>query len=312
LEQALASSSPVCPFCKGAVAIDVLRFGGNCPHCMLEIPGEEAPTDPGLQARQRQEQEQAAARLKQQKKSRVLGIVAGVAVLALCGVGFAAWRSYQESITYDVGEYYELEIETIAAAPPDAPGPEASPPAPENRPADNRTTNGGRKTTTTAAQPGSASDPVAQTFESGSRRSTASGPGGDATLAPSTGLPGGAGGSGLGGGKISVSQVGGGEALSDPQQIFEMAKRVISGSSPQLQACYTQRLKQVADLKGAWELSFTITKDGGTTGARARGLDAPDSEFEACMVRSVGTWRFQRITKDFPVKKTYRFGASSW
>ena len=48
-----APRQATCPFCKGGISADVVQFGGNCPHCLLEIPGEEAPTDPGLVARQK-------------------------------------------------------------------------------------------------------------------------------------------------------------------------------------------------------------------------------------------------------------------
>lgn len=36
-----------CPFCNTTVDEDLIRFGGTCPSCYGEIPGEEAATDPG-------------------------------------------------------------------------------------------------------------------------------------------------------------------------------------------------------------------------------------------------------------------------
>ena len=66
-----------CPFCKGEVDDDVLTFGGRCPSCLIEIPGDEAPTDPGAEARAAQEAAEAAA-----QKPRV-GIIVGALVLPL-------------------------------------------------------------------------------------------------------------------------------------------------------------------------------------------------------------------------------------
>ena len=35
---------------------DLLVFGGACPHCLIDIPGEEAPTDPGEELKKKQEE----------------------------------------------------------------------------------------------------------------------------------------------------------------------------------------------------------------------------------------------------------------
>ena len=41
------SDLAACPFCGRDVDADLVTYGGKCPHCFGEIPGEEAPTDPG-------------------------------------------------------------------------------------------------------------------------------------------------------------------------------------------------------------------------------------------------------------------------
>ena len=72
-----------CPFCKGDVDEDILTFGGRCPRCLIEIPGEEAPTDPGGEARAAQE----AAEAEAEKRSPAGKLVAAVlAVAAVCGL----------------------------------------------------------------------------------------------------------------------------------------------------------------------------------------------------------------------------------
>ncbi|MDP2311526.1 MAG: AgmX/PglI C-terminal domain-containing protein, partial [Pseudomonadota bacterium] len=100
--------------------------------------------------------------------------------------------------------------------------------------------------------------------------------------------------------------------LTDNDEIFAMAKAVINMSSVQLQACYDQRIKEVEDLKGAWSAAFTIAKDGTTKSVAVEGVNLSDAPLEACMTAAIADWRFERIAKEQPVKKTYRFGAGAW
>ena len=72
-----------CPFCKESVDSAILEYGGRCPSCLIEIPGEDAPTDPGEAAKAAQEAEEAAA-VNRPRLPLIAGIVA---VVALCGVG---------------------------------------------------------------------------------------------------------------------------------------------------------------------------------------------------------------------------------
>lgn len=303
-EPALASPLPVCPFCKGAIAADVLRFGGNCPHCMLEIPGEEAPTDPGLQARLKKEQEDKVRLAAAKKKSQRLGALAALAAVLLVGGGTFAWREYQASLTYDMDDYFEFPLEDLSAAAPEAPPPEPTPEAGQG----GRTGQGGRRSAVGSGSVAFADPP--SNPEGGPKSAT----GGRSTqdIRPD-GVSAGTGSDiSLGGGMIRVEQVGSDVVLTDDQQIFDMAKRVIAASSPQLTSCYNQRLKQVESLKGAWEVSLVITRDGTTKNVKAVGVNGADGDLEGCIVRAVSAWKFQRIVKDIPVKKVYRFGASSW
>ena len=57
-----APQDVACPFCSRPVNVEMTLYGGRCPHCFGEIPGEESPTDPG------EEKKQAAAVVKAQKK----------------------------------------------------------------------------------------------------------------------------------------------------------------------------------------------------------------------------------------------------
>ena len=81
-----------CPFCKGNVAEDILVYGGRCPQCLIEIPGEEAPTDPGEEVRAEQA---AAAATAEKRRGWLVGGIGGLALM-LAGGGVGAWLLLQE------------------------------------------------------------------------------------------------------------------------------------------------------------------------------------------------------------------------
>lgn len=304
LEPSLASPLPVCPFCKGAIPADTLRFGGNCPHCMLEIPGEEAPTDPGLQARLRKEQEDKVLLAQKQRKSRIYGALGLVVLLGLSGVGVVAYQAQKEALTYEMDDYYATPLSELqtAAPVPVAETPSAVDPATATAAANGRPT--GRKSTAPTIGSGatpSTGGPARPSYKSGSDEPPPE-------LSSASGSVGG----GTGAGSIKVGYVGTDKVLTDNDEIFAMAKAVINASSPQLTGCYNNRLKQVEGLKGAWEVAFTIGRDGVAKSVRVTGVNGADAELERCMSQSVSSWKFQRIVKDQPVKKTYRFGAGGW
>lgn len=284
--------SPVCPYCKGAIAPELARFGGRCPHCMLEVPGEDAPTDPGALLRAKQEleaRERAKVAAKKKQQRLLLGAVGGAVALLLVGV--LAWRSY-EARTYTVGEYFQFPMEEIAAAPPveepaataepvpGSKGSGAKPPKSGSNGAVTASTGGVKAVGATAVASTEAPPPVPSTV----------------------GLPGTI---TLGGSTIDVSRPD--LVLSDQDQITEMARMVMSRSAPQLQACYQQRLKQVPDLAGVWDVSFIIQTSGATSDVKVAGTSRKDPELESCMARAVGGWKFTRIARALPVSRPYRF-----
>lgn len=269
---------------------------------MLEIPGEEAPTDPGLQLRLKKKQEEQLALEKKKKKSRILGVVALVALLGVAGAGTAVWQDQQEALTYEMDDYYATPLSELEAA---APVPVASADTPVGTPATG--TRPSAKRPATEAPTIGVGTPVG---DMSVRPRPPSEPGVD-QLAPAVGSALGDGG-GVRADQIKVSFAASDRVLSDDDEIFAMAKAVINASSPQLQGCYNQRLKQVEGLKGAWEVSFTVAKDGTSKNVRVTGANGSDRDLEGCMTRAVLSWKFQKIIKDQPVKKTYRFGAGSW
>jgi hypothetical protein len=207
-----------------------------------------------------------------------------VATLGLC-LATAAWLWQQEqAAVYELDDYYMVPIEEIAAvAPVVAPPVEASERATSGTP---RPRNGSR--------PGSggtsSTAPVEAAAPSEFSISTA-------TSVGSVGL----------GGGLSIDLSRPDLVLTTDDEIYAMVKQVINRSSPQLTNCYQQRLKQLPDLAGAWKVEFTITETGGVDRVGVSGQGRSDAEMEACIVRSVGSWRFTKIAHDQPVAKTYRF-----
>ena len=39
-----------CPFCQSSISEELALHGGYCPSCLIEVPGEESATDPGVAA----------------------------------------------------------------------------------------------------------------------------------------------------------------------------------------------------------------------------------------------------------------------
>lgn len=306
------AGTPHCPFCKGSISADLALYGGNCPHCLLEVPGEDAPTDPGAALRARHAEEEAqAARAKAASERRRVYVGAGAVLLLLGALGYKSWADNQP-IVYELDDYYVLPLEELATAPP----PEAPvEPAPASggtesvstkRPASTRTaTNTVRSASSggTQASSGSAAPPEG----AASAGASSAIPGDVASILAGRSTVGGS--ASLGGGaSIDISRPD--VVLTDERAILDMAKQVISRSSPQLQACYNQRLKQVPDLAGAWKVQFVVTKAGTVSGVQVSGTDRRDADLETCIGRNVASWKFMRIAHDQTLAKTYRFKPS--
>lgn len=289
---------PHCPFCRGAISLDLAQYGGNCPHCMLEVPGDEAPTDPGAVLRQKQAEERMVAEAAEARKRRVrLGVLA-VVLVALAGVVGWQYQAWRARHTYEVVQYFELPLEDIAAAPaPVAPPPEAVVAASGG-------TSGGARPSGGRPSGGSSG---ATAPPSGGTAVAASGAGTEDAapvgLAVTTGAV------SLGsGGDVPIVKTD--EVLTDEREILEMIKRVVYGSSPQLEACYQQRLKQAPDLAGVWEVSFVVTRSGIPASVGVKPRNRPDGELEACLRNAVSSWRFLKINADKPISRPYRFGST--
>ncbi|MFT5583039.1 MAG: hypothetical protein ACI9VR_000616 [Cognaticolwellia sp.] len=291
-----------CPFCSGTVTEELARLGGNCPHCFNPIPGEEAATDPGVEA---QQAEAEASRVEERNQTG--GRMAILIVLLLGSVGFGGWFYWQQLqeeekiaeilMEDDDVEFFFMDaeqIESMTAEEQAAAEAQAAADAKANKPVvvrqpkedagsfgngDDRFTDNGA---TDAGGSGSGDGPTLTT--------TSMGP---ASLSTGPGIG------------ISRKDL----VLTDPTEIQQMAGTAIKRYSGQIKTCYETELKGNESLSGSWTLTFTINPDGSTSNAVAKANNASDAGLEACMKRQVANWSFQKIAKAQPVGKTYRFGA---
>ena len=98
---------PRCPFCKGEVGEDLLLYGGHCPHCLNEIPGEESATDPGAAARARAEQEARVTAARGKRRNQVLAVLS--VLLAVGGIG-AYFALHEEPVALSLDDEGDLYI----------------------------------------------------------------------------------------------------------------------------------------------------------------------------------------------------------
>lgn len=307
-----------CPFCKGTVEKELLVNGGTCPLCLIEIPGEEAATDPGVEAIARQREEVAAA------KRRRTPLVAVAVLLAVVGVAGGGWYIAvgSQPQVIDLGEesFARIPLAAHQNVYQDEPEAEAAKgKSPASSAASSVASSGG---SSGGSSSGSASSASASTPATGGQLASSSG---------STGSPGRAGinptagsiskqveevdptaalstGSSIGGGpSVSVLSRTATEVLTDPTAIAEMTRRVVSRNSRQLEDCYSDRLKQDESIEGRWRVGFEIQKDGSVDKIEVAALTKADAPLETCLKDKVKRWRFQRISSAQGVSKNYSF-----
>lgn len=312
-----------CPFCASEVDDDLIVFGGTCPICFGEIPGEEAPTDPGEDVRRQQEQEDARGlRLHQTIRVGVLGValIGAIAVTA----AIALWPDpVLPPIDFDALEMQQpTQLVAYVADEPDEAVPKAS------------GTSGTRPTHTASNTNSSVvgspllhglpSDEFGtdmgdvelgqgQQITSSGVRTTRTGTGdvqaaeihANLAVGTSQGLTDGPALSGL---DVSVDRdLVEGERLRDPQQIIRHISQVQNREVRKLTQCYQQRLKLNEELEGRWRLEYVVGREGRVKNAHATGLQMSDAEFETCLVERVMTWQFLPLVADQPVTKSVEF-----
>jgi hypothetical protein len=269
-----------CPFCQAPVDEQLVIYGGTCPACFIEIPGEETPTDPG------EEVKQEIARKDQQHAARrallPVFVLAPVAVVAMVGA-FIAIQPGEQPVELTLGEDLEMlmEFEPVAydeeAAKKEAEA--AATLAAKSRPAETTPKNSGVKageyrSSSTTTRRGSANH------------------GGTAPTLPA-GLPGiqsntTGGGDGL---DIAINATrGGSRVLADEEDVKNAFREMLVHKKPQVRKCYDDRLKMEPSFHGQWRVSLVLGKDGKVADHSVTPSGQSDEEFESCIRGVVKNW----------------------
>jgi len=299
------SGSPeaVCPFCRGDVKADLLTYGGHCPHCLIEIPGEEAPTNPNAEKVQEEKLIKEVAQVKQEKKSR-LALVA-FALAAVGALVVVIWPSPKPSefaleddwVIMPVSKHRDIADPAVTdAAPAAAEGGAAS----KSKPG--RKSSNGEK-----SSPPEASAQASGQGSSGRGATATSAPpeqrGSTVSAGAATGDP-----FAVNSGGPSAKEMEG-TCLKDEGDIETMVRGRVKSSGAQVQACYEQALKQNESLRGSWRVSLTLGRDGRASKVQVLAQNGKDAGFESCLGRVVGGWKFQGVCEDMALTVPFSFGA---
>lgn len=314
-----------CPFCKAEISADILTFGGRCPNCLIEIPGEEAPTDPGAEARAAREAEEAAA-----AKKPPIALIAGglVVLLAAVGGGFAAMETGPEplpDVPTGAEAYKKVSSQFVSIDLDSEPEP---PPEPEPKKV--------RKTApaTAKATPKQTKKPVGSNLPDTSKLGTDD-PGDIALNDAGDGRPAGLDapdatrtdgsatpqvGSVMGAPSTSSrglldDDIGGGprdrlrgeeycgEAMRDP------VKMIMKQLGTQLRTCGDRMLKKDEGFSSSVKVSVAIEKTGSIAAIDLRPSNTDDPEFLGCIEKTIKRTRFPRFCQGVDLAKTYYFGS---
>ncbi len=93
-----------------------------------------------------------------------------------------------------------------------------------------------------------------------------------------------------------------------PGEIYEAVRSVMRVNSNQLNHCYQTAIKANEGLRGTWDASFVVQKDGTTAAVKAKGAGVSDPGLEACIVRQIERWSFPQLCEATPIETPLRFG----
>lgn len=298
-----------CPFCGDPIDDVLARFGGTCPRCFGEIPGEDAATDPGASPEPVDTPTPDRPRLSLAFAIGG-GVILGVSLAILAVLSVRAGRPAPRQVL-DFDDWPMPEVVTVAEAVVPEGAPENEPTARRRRPeafvptAPSVVPSGDLTASLRSGTPTRSDTPA-------TRRSGLRGPA-RARAVPKT-RAGASSLSSAGTGVVDVS-LGGGRVerddnvvLDDPAAIRTMIGERLRRGIAELRGCYDRRLKQRPDLSGRWRLTFTVSEEGRATGARLAGLDTGDETLERCLRDHVSKrWAFARVAEATEVSRTLSF-----
>ena len=273
-----------CPFCDAEVTEVIVLYGGHCPSCFHNIPGEESPTDPGVVS-----VESSSKTMFVVKRRRLLvGAVASVGMAAVMWV--YGGDSHRSQDPVEVGAYAGLSghVDFPTESPKQELLPEATAQHQSNVVSEDVTNPPGRMSRSRSRNMHEDDNVHRDTMHPDTR--------------PSTGVN-------LDLGVVVRRDEFPARVLEDSVEIETMIARVLSRNSGQIQGCYNSRLQSEEHLEGTWEVSFTVTKSGDVAGVGVAGEGLVDHVLEECLRQRVQSWRFEQIDRNWPVAVPYRLGA---
>ncbi len=286
-----------CPFCQSSVQADLLRFGGSCPACFNEIPGEEAATDPGVAAAGAAP---AAEEAPSSTSSGLLFATLGLAAV-LGGVGFWAYSQKQDAAQLAAVQQGVDELFIVPAEDLDAELAEADRLANEEAEAEEQARLAAATRQRQTSSGGSAiTAPSRLDAQSAGSIATAESPR-QTSLMPSTTNP-------LDDDLIvAPTLIGATVVLTDPTEIYNMIKGVMDKYLPRMKRCYEQQLKLDTGLQGRWWLSFKVGTSGRPLGVSITGEGVSHAELESCLDKTAGEMTFQRIAAPQDIRYPLNF-----
>jgi len=287
-----------CPFCKGAISEDLASYGGRCPSCLIEIPGEEAPTNPGVDAQARQAVEAQAA--KASKRNRVVFAAAAFVLLGVTGGGAAVFYGAGSVVTDDSDDFEDFVMVPLDRHE------DLDLPEEETADAGAVASSGGLD------QPGSSGSSSASAASSSASSGSSESSSQEASIL-GTGVKTTSSGSklslDLGSGPTVAVASKGPEAitLTDSEEIRKMIQTVLKAGGSSLKSCYETELKSGADVGGTWDIEFSLDDSGKAKAIEIIPRSSPNPQLEACMKSRVASWSFQRIAQPTRIVKPFSF-----
>jgi len=99
-----------------------------------------------------------------------------------------------------------------------------------------------------------------------------------------------------------------GIVLDDLGKIEAMVDRVLSGGQKRLGTCYKQKVSVQPGYTGVWWVSVNVARDGSVESVQLSAREGADSGMERCIRSHVKRWTFQRIAQPISSSTVYRFG----
>ena len=270
-----------CPFCNKEISEELTLYGGYCPHCLIEVPGEEAATDPGVPLEDEKPTSSSGGRVWVVSALVVVCVAVGwwwtQDGTTSSGGGFRGARPAVPLSAHQDQQYEEEKQKEAAVA--------------TKRSRRSRGASNSAKTVPAVETSASASGKAV------SSESVAAGLG----SAPADMF------SAIG---AAPRMRGGpqGIVLKDAVKIEEMVARVLTRGSRDVDRCFDAAKRTNPSATGKWYVGFTVSKEGRPVEIGVERLGAANAGVETCIRKAVSAMRFQRVAEQVHVSDTYRMG----